>query len=49
MIIKTLISSNQELTLDIFLASGVTYNSNWQKKLDKTTMRTAAKLCGKGL
>ena len=32
MIIKTPISSNQELIPDIFLAGGVTYSPNWQKK-----------------
>ena len=32
MIIKTPISSNQELIPDIFLAGGVTYSPNWQKE-----------------
>ena len=32
MIIKTPISSNQDLTPDIFLAGGVTYSPNWQKE-----------------
>ena len=32
MIIKTPISSNQELIPDIFLAGGVTYSPDWQKE-----------------
>ena len=32
MIIKTPVSSNQDLTPDIFLAGGVTYSPNWQKE-----------------
>ena len=32
MIIKTPISSNQDLIPDIFLAGGVTYSPDWQKK-----------------
>lgn len=32
MIIKTPVSSNQELIPDIFLAGGVTYSPNWQKE-----------------
>lgn len=32
MIIKTPISSNQDLIPDIFLAGGVTYSPNWQKE-----------------
>ncbi len=32
MIIKTPVSSNQELIPDIFLAGGVTYSPNWQEE-----------------
>lgn len=32
MIIKTLVSSNQDLIPDIFLAGGVTYSPDWQKE-----------------
>ena len=32
MIIKTPVSSNQDLIPDIFLAGGVTYSPNWQKE-----------------
>ena len=32
MIIKTLVSSNQDLIPDIFLAGGVTYGPDWQKE-----------------
>ena len=32
MIIKTLVSSNQDLIPDILLAGGVTYSPNWQKE-----------------
>lgn len=32
MIVKTPISSNQDLIPDIFLAGGVTYSPNWQKE-----------------
>lgn len=40
MIIKTPISSNQELIPDIFLAGGVTYSPNWQKEALKKLAST---------